>query len=60
MRHMWRGRAEIEAVPDTKRVKEMESENVQLKPLFTEFILDSAALRWCVGRKHLAGQRLVL
>jgi len=39
-------------VPDAKRLRDLESENTQLKKLLAEAMLDAEALKVVPGRKH--------
>ena len=50
--YTWRAKFGGMTVPDAKRLKELESENVRLKRLLAESILDSEALRSVLGRKR--------
>ena len=50
--YTWRAKFGGMTVPDAKRLKELESENAQLKRLLAESILDAEALRSVLGRKR--------
>ena len=50
--YTWRAKFGGMTVPDAKRLKELESENVRLKRLLAESILDAEALRSVLGRKR--------
>lgn len=48
----WRAKFGGMAVPDAKRLRDLEAENAQLKKLLAESILDAQALKAALGRKY--------
>ncbi len=50
--YMWRAKFGSMSVPDAKRLRDLETENAQLKKLLAESILDAEALKVALGRKH--------
>jgi putative transposase len=50
--YTWRAKFGGMTVPDAKRLRDLETENAQLKKLLAESILDAEALKVALGRKH--------
>lgn len=50
--YTWRARFGGMTVSDAKRLRDLEAENVQLKKLLAELLLDAEALKVALGRKH--------
>jgi len=48
----WRAKFGGMAVPDARRLRDLEAENAQLKKLLAESILDAQALKAALGRKY--------
>lgn len=48
----WRAKFGGMAVPDAKRLRDLEAQNAQLKKLLAESILDAQALKAALGRKY--------
>jgi putative transposase len=48
----WRAKFGGMTVPDAKRLRDLETENAQLKKLLAESILDAQALKAALGRKY--------
>lgn len=51
-RSTWRAKLGGMAIPDAKRLRDLEVENTQLKKLLAESHLDAEALKVALGRKH--------
>jgi putative transposase len=50
--YTWRAKFGGMTVPDAKRLRDLETENAQLKKLLAESLLDAEALKVALGRKH--------
>ena len=49
--YTWRAKFGGMTVPDAKRLRDLETENAQLKKLLAESLLDAQALKVALGRK---------